>query len=374
MNVQKTAIVYDWLINVGGGEKTLSAIYEEFPAPIYTLFHRSAHFKGTPLEGADVHTSFLQKCPFSASIYRYLLAFYPLAIEQFDLSGYDVILSTSHAVAKSVLTHPHQLHLCYCFTPMRYAWDLTHQYLEPLGKLQRMIARPTLHYLRNWDAATAGRVDHFASISHYIAKRIKKVYGRESTVIYPPVDVEEIALGTQKEDFYLVVSRMVPYKNIDLIVKAFSFLPEKRLVVIGDGPERSKIVAAAGKNVEILGHLPDATVRDYMKRAKGFIFAAEEDFGIVVVEAQAAGTPVIALRRGGAVETVVQGQSGAFFEEPTIPSLIQAVESFERMEFDPHLVRANAMRFNKHRFQEEYRAFVQQKVEEFYEDHHSCRR
>lgn len=372
--MQKTAIVYDWLVTVGGGEKTLSAIYEDFSCPIYTLLHKEENFKGTALEKAEVHTSFLQKFPRATSIYRYLLPFYPLAIEQFDLSGYDVVLSTSHAVAKSVLTHPHQLHLCYCFTPMRYAWDLTHRYLEPLGKLQRAIARPTLHYLRNWDAATANRVDHFASISHYIARRIKKVYGRDSTVIYPPVDVEEIALGTKKEDFYLVVSRMVPYKNIDLIVKAFSSLPGSRLVVIGDGPERGKIVACAGKNVEILGHQPDAVVRDYMKRAKGFIFAAEEDFGIVVVEAQAAGTPVIALRKGGAVETVSEGRSGLFFDEPTVPSLIQAVHSFERLEFDPHQVRQNAMRFNKKRFQEEYRGFVQAKLQDFYENHHSCRR
>lgn len=357
----KTALIYDWLIHAGGGEKALSAIYETFPSPLYTLFHNPKQLQNTPFKNGEIHTSFLQKLPFSSSIYRYLFPFYPLAIEQFDLRSYDLVLSTSHAVAKGVLTHSHQLHLCYCFTPMRYAWDLTHQYLHNLSSVQTALARPALHYLRNWDIASVNRVDHFAAISHYIARRIKKVYGRESTVIYPPVDVEEIPFRAQKEEFYLCVSRMVPYKQIDLIVEAFSHLPDKRLVVIGDGPEKKRVLSKAGKNVEILGYQPDAVVRDYMMRAKGFIFAAEEDFGIVVLEAQAAGTPVIALGRGGALETVVDRKTGLFFPEPTVPSLLKAIEGFEGCEFDPEEARRNALRFNKQRFQRELKQWVEEK-------------
>lgn len=358
----KTALVYDWLVTIGGGEKTLAAIYEEFPAPIYTLVKNAKVLENTLFAEADIHSSFLQKVPFSSSCYRYCLPFFPLAIEQFDLAGYDVILSTSHAVAKGVLTHPQQLHLCYCLTPMRYAWDLTHRYLEGVGPVQKALARMALHYLRNWDIASLNRVDAFAAISHYVAKRIQKIYGREAEVIYPPVDVEEIPYQENKEDFYLAVSRMVPYKKIDLIVEAFTAMPEKKLIVIGDGPEMSKVKCKAGKNVEILGFQADSVVRDYMKRARGFIFAAVEDFGIVVLEAQAAGTPVLALGKGAALETVVDKQTGLFFPEQTVPDLISALKQFEGMEFDPKRARENAMRFNKARFQREFKDFVLRKI------------
>lgn len=370
----KTAHVYEWLVTMAGGEKTLEAIYEAYPAPIHTLVHNRKAMAGSELANAEVHTSFLQKFPFAASCYRYFLPFFPLAVEQFDLSGYDLILSTSHAVAKGALTHPGQLHLCYCLTPMRYAWDLTHRYLEDLGPVQKALAKLTLHRMRNWDIASLNRVDHFAAISHYIASRIKKVYGRESTVIYPPVDVEKIPFQEKKEDFYLAVSRFVPYKKIDLIVEAFAQTPERKLVVIGDGPEMSKVKQKARKNIEILGHRSDATVRDYMKRAKAFVFAAEEDFGIVVVEAQAAGTPIIAFGRGGARETVIEGKTGVFFEAQTVPSLTRALETFDRAEFDPKALRAHAESFSKARFQREFKDFVTQKLSEFHENHHSRRR
>ncbi|MGC1878460.1 MAG: glycosyltransferase [Rhabdochlamydiaceae bacterium] len=370
----KTALVYDWLVTIGGGEKTLEAIYENFPAPIYTLVHHQKAMGKTPFATAEIHPSFLQKIPFATSCYRYLLPFFPLAIEQFNLNDYDLILSTSHAVAKGVLTHPGQLHLCYCLTPMRYAWDLTHHYLQDLGPLQKTLARLALHRLRNWDIASLNRVDHFAAISNYIAKRIKKVYGREAEVIYPPVNVSEIPFQESKEEFYLTISRLVPYKKIDLIVEAFSQTPERRLIVIGDGPEMSKIKQKAGKNIEILGHQTDSVVHDHMKKAKGFIFAAEEDFGIVVVEAQAAGTPVIAFGRGGALETIIEGKTGLFFDAQTIPSLLKTLNGFDRMEFDPHSLRKNAQRFNKTRFQTEFHDFVTRKRKEFHENHHSRRR
>ncbi len=369
----KTALVYDWLVTIGGGEKTLQAIAECYPAPIYTLVKNQKKLAGTFFENREIHSSFLQQLPFSSSYYRHLLPLFPLAIEQFDLSQYDLILSTSHAVAKGVLTHPGQLHLCYCLTPMRYAWDLTHRYLESASTLQRLLARPALHYLRNWDIASLPRVDHFAAISHYIAKRIKKNYGRDAEVIYPPVDVDHIPFGAKKEDFYLAVSRMVPYKKMDLIAEAFSALPDKRLIIIGDGPEMKKVKSKAKKNVEVLGYQSDAVIRDYMQRAKGFVFAAEEDFGIVAVEAQAAGTPVIAFGRGAALETVVDNETGLFFEEQTVPSLLNAIKRFETSSFDPALARENALRFSQARFKNEMTRFVTRKIEEFNENHHSRR-
>jgi glycosyltransferase involved in cell wall biosynthesis len=257
---------------------------------------------------------------------------------------------------------------------MRYAWDLTHRYLQDLGPLQRTLARLALHRLRNWDIASLNRVDHFAAISNYIAKRIKKVYGRKSEVIYPPVDVEKIPFQETKEDFYLTISRLVPYKKIDLIVEAFSQTPKRKLIVIGDGPEMAKIKQKAKKNIEILGYQSDCVVRDYMKKAKAFVFAAEEDFGIVVVEAQAAGTPVIAFGQGAALETVIAEKTGLFFDAQTIPSLLKSLDQFDRMEFDPKNLRESAKRFNKVRFQREFQDFVTRKLREFNENHHSCRR
>ncbi len=370
----KTALVYDWLVTMGGGEKTLEAIYERFPSPIYTLVHHRKAMAQTALARAEVHPSFLQKIPFSTSCYRYLLPFFPSAIEQFNLNDYDLILSTSHAVAKGALTHSGQLHLCYCLTPMRYAWDLSHHYLQDLGPLQKNLARIALHRMRNWDIASLNRVDHFATISHYIARRIKKIYGRDSEVIYPPVDTDKISFQEAKEDFYLTVSRLVPYKKIDLIVEAFSQTPHRRLVVIGEGPEMNKIKQKAGKNIEILGHQTDQVVHDYMKKAKGFLFAAEEDFGIVVVEAQAAGTPVIAYGRGAARETVIERKTGLFFDAQTVDSLLKTMKEFEQHTFDPSAIRQHAQHFNKLRFQREFHDFVTRKLRDFHENHHSCRR
>ncbi|MEN9343685.1 MAG: hypothetical protein RLZZ453_472 [Chlamydiota bacterium] len=369
----KSAVVNDWLVTLGGGERTLAAILDALPSPLYTLLYDPSVQKELLKEGI-IHPSFIQNLPFSKKKYRYYLPLFPFAIEQFDLSEYDLVLSVSHAVAKGVLTQPHQLHLCYCFTPMRYAWDLTHQYLRGIKGLQKVVAKLSLHYLRNWDIASLGRVDHFAAISSYIARRIDKVYGKKATVIYPPVDVDKIACIEEKESFYLVVSRFVPYKNIDLIVEAFSHYPHKKLVVIGEGPEEKKIKAKAGKNVEFLGFQSDEVVRSLMGKAKGFIFAAEEDFGIVVVEAQAAGTPVIALGKGAALETVIPNKTGLFFKEPTVSSLSEAIAAFETKRFDPQEIAAWAARFSKERFTREFKAFVQKKWEAFDEVRHSsCR-
>lgn len=371
--VVHTAIVHDWLLTLGGGERTLAAIYEIYPSSIYTLLESRKPFQNTSFAHADIHSSFLQYFPFVERYYRHLLPLYPLAIESLDVSGFDLVLSTSHAVAKGILTHSQQLHLCYCFTPMRYAWDLNAQYLKQLSPISRAAARPVLHYLRNWDITATSRVDHFIAISHYIAKRIQKTYGKKAAVIYPPVDVDLIPYQEKKEDFYLTVSRLVPYKRIDLLVETFSHLKQP-LVIIGDGPEAKQIEKKARGNVTLLGEQPDHVVRDYLGRAKGFLFAAEEDFGIAPVEAQAAGTPVIALGKGGALETIIPERTGLFFPSPTVPSLIAAIQAFEKKQFISEQIREHALQFSKTRFQQEFNSFIAKKLEEFYEDRHPCRR
>lgn len=232
----KTAFVYDWLVSLGGGERVLEALNKLYPSPIYTLVHDKSLFLDQ-----CVHSSFIQGLPFSRKWYRYYLPFFPLAIEQFDLREYDVVLSLSHAVAKGALTHAHQLHLCYCFTPMRYAWDLYHAHMLELSRGKRNLCALLLHYLRSWDQSSVSRVDQFAAVSKYIARRIQKIYNRPATVIYPPVATHLFQGALPRENFYLTVSRLVPYKRIDLLVEAFSYMPDKQLIVIGEGPEEKKL-------------------------------------------------------------------------------------------------------------------------------------
>lgn len=378
----KTAIVHDWLVTYAGSERALEQILALYPdADLYSLVDFLPPRERGFLQGRPVRTSCIQKLPWAKSKYRSYLPFMPLAIERFDLSGYDLVISSSHAVAKGVLTHAQQLHACYCYTPMRYAWDLHHQYLRDSGLstgVQGLIARMALHYLRLWDYASAARVDHYAAISQYVGRRIKKVYHRDAAVVYPPVDVDFFVPGGRKEDFFLTASRMVPYKKIDLIAEAFSRMPEKKLVVIGAGPDFNKVRTKAGGNVELLGYQPPDVMRDYLQRAQAFVYAADEDFGIVAVEAQACGTPVIAFNRGGARETVVpvlsaergvrseeaRRPTGVFFDEQTAGSLVEAVRLFEanRDAFDPAAIRTNAERFSRERFRTEFRAFIDSAV------------
>jgi glycosyltransferase involved in cell wall biosynthesis len=298
----------------------------------------------------------------------------PLAVEQFDLSGYDLILSNNHAVAKGVIVGPDQFHISYVQSPMRYAWDLQSQYLREAGLgrgIKGWLVKWLLHRLRLWDRQTANGVDLFLGNSRFITRRIWRVYRRESKVLYPPVDVSRFTLHETKEDFYLTASRMVPYKRMDLIVEAFAGMPDKRLVVIGDGPEMAKVRAKAGPNVSLMGYQPFEVLRDYLQRAKAFVFAAEEDFGILPVEAQACGTPVIAFGKGGALETI-RGQTdqqptGIFFDEQTPVSIQSAVLAFEGMQdrISPERCRENAMRFSKERFRDEYHGLVMAAWEEF---------
>ncbi len=364
----KTALIHDWLVTSGGAEKVLEEIWNLYPSPIFTLMN------GKILPGKKVISSVLQKMPGSLRFHRYFLPFFPWAIEKFDLNEFEIILSSSHAVAKGIKKREDQLHICYCHTPMRYAWDLEKQYTETLGAVRRLGAKAVLKYLREWDLSTSNRVDHFIANSVFVAERIERIYGRKATVIYPPVSTENFYLSEQKDDFYLTVSRLVPYKKIDLMIKAFASLPDRRLLVVGDGPEMQRLKAMATINVKMMGHQNDETVSSLLSQAKGFIFAAEEDFGIVPVEAQASGTPVIAFGKGGACETVIPGKTGIFFEEQTVSSLLSAIERFECLSFDPMVIKTHAEKFNKERFKQEFKTFVEEKWREFNENRYSCRR
>jgi glycosyltransferase involved in cell wall biosynthesis len=365
------------LVTYAGAERVLEQMLLLYPeADLFSIVDFLPRDQRGFILDKPIKTSFIQKLPFAKTKYRQYLPLMPLAIEQFDLSEYDLIFSSSHAVAKGVLTGPDQLHLCMCYSPIRYAWDLQHQYMKEsnLDKgFKSWLAKWLLHRIRFWDYRTANGVDDFIAISQFIARRIWKVYRRESTVIYPPVDVRAFHIREDKEDFYLTASRMVPYKKIDLIVEAFSQMPDKKLIVIGDGPDFKKIRDKAGSNISLLGYQPFETLKDYMQRAKAFVFAAEEDFGITPLEAQACGTPVIAYGKGGALETI-RGlnhvlPTGVFFDEQKVASLIEAVKVFEQEtpKIKSQVCRENALRFSPERFQQELREYIDVQLNLFME-------
>ena len=371
MRSTRVAVVHDWLVASGGAERTLARILECYPqAELFTLVDFLPPEERGFVGKRAIHTSFLQRLPFARRHYRRYLPLMPVAIESFDLSGFDLIISSSFCVAKGVLTGPGQLHVSYVHSPMRFAWDLQHQYLRE-HRLERgvhgFLTRKLLHDLRMWDLRTANGVDHFITNSQFIAGRVWKAYRRESVVIHPPVDTEFFQPGdVEREDYYLTASRLVPYKCTRLIIDAFAQLPERRLVVIGDGPEFARLKRAAGPNVRMLGYQPDSVVREHMQRARGFVFAALEDFGITPVEAQACGTPVIAYGRGGVTESVVDGKTGVFFEEQTVEALLEAVQQFERRlgKFSAAEIRANALRFGVERFKQQFRACVEEHIKQ----------
>lgn len=352
----KVAIIHDWLVVNGGAEKVLEQIISIYPkADVFTLVDFLPEENRGWLSGINVFTSFIQKMPFAKRKYRNYFPLFPVAIEQFDLSGYDLVISSSYSVAKGVITGPDQKHITYCHSPARYAWDLQAQYLREAGiekGVKSILARYFLHRFRIWDVRTIYGVDKYIANSEFIKKRIKKCYGRDALIVYPPVDIDRFCIKEEKDEYYLTASRMVPYKRMDLIVEAYSQMPDKKLKVIGDGPEMEKIRVLANDNIEILGYQNDQVLIDMMRSAKAFVFAAEEDFGIVPVEAQACGTPVIAFGKGGALETIQEGISGIFFEEQTAESICKAVHDFENRkgEFCPKLIRKNAEKFSNEGF------------------------
>ena len=363
----KVAIVCDWLVTYAGAERVIEQMLHIYPeADIFCVVDFVPDGQRKFLQDKTTVQSFIQSLPMARTKYRAYLPLMPLAVEQLDVSGYDLVLSSSHAVAKGVLTGPGQLHISYVHSPIRYAWDLQHQYLQEAGLEggpRGWLARCILHYIRLWDYRTANGVDYFIANSGFISRRIRKVYGREAEVIYPPVDVNSFVCCDRKDDYYLTASRLVPYKKVRLIVEAFNQMPDKKLVVIGDGPDFDKIKAIAGDSIRLLGYQADDVLRRYMQHARAFVFAAEEDFGIAPVEAQACGTPVIAYGRGGVLETVVPvgeaAPTGVFFSSQTADAIRKAVAVFERCNFRPADCRRNAEKFSQEIFRHRLQEFVE---------------
>lgn len=361
----KVAIVHEWFVTYAGSERVIEQLVKVLPeAELFALVDFLEPGKRGFIGDRPVTTSFIQKLPKAKKKFRRYLPLMPLAIEQLDVTGYDVVVSSNHAVAKGVIIGPDQRHICYMHSPMRYAWDLQHQYLseEGLTGLKGMAARMILHYMRLWDQSAANRVNTFVANSKYIARRIQNCYHREAQVIYPPVDVDSFPLCETKEKFYLAASRLVPYKRMPLIAEAFSAMPDRKLVMIGDGTDMAKVKAAAGKNVEVLGYQSDEVMRDLMRRAQAFVFAAEEDFGITPVEAMACGTPVVAFGRGGATESVVDGVTGLFFKNQTVADIKDAIDRFEESSesFVPRAIRQRAEFFRPERFREAFAELLKQ--------------
>ncbi len=402
----KTAIIHEWLVNYAGSERVLEQIVKLFPdSDLFCQVDFLPVDERNFILDKKVKTTFIQKLPLAKTKYRNYLPLMPFAVRRLNVSNYDLIISNSHSIAKGIRKNSKQLHICYCHTPMRYIWDLQSQYLKESGLdkgVKGAFVKAILNRLRKWDVATSKTVDYFIVNSYYIKNRLKRSYGRDAVVIYPPVDIAKFELDDKKENFFLTVSRMVPYKKIDLIVEAFSEMGLP-LIVIGDGPDFEKVKNRASNNIEFLGFQEDDVLKKYMQKARAFIFAAEEDFGIVPVEAQACGTPVIAFGKGGVTETVIplmdtehgkqiippnpvkglgprigalpqRGFSpngafptGIFFNEQTPTALINAIKRFETSsdKFDPNKIRRNAERFSTERFKKELKDFVDRKVREF---------
>ncbi|MGO9895567.1 MAG: glycosyltransferase family 4 protein [Bryobacteraceae bacterium] len=357
----KIAIVHEWLDTVAGSENVLSELLFLFPgadlfATVDFLPRSSRHL----LRGRQPRTSFIQRLPLARRHFRSYLPLMPLAVEQHNLTGYDLVISSSHAFAKGVITGPHQTHICYCYTPMRYAWDLQHEYLGADSKGPKAwAARGLLHYLRMWDVRTAHGVDQFVADSTYVARRIQKVYGRDALVVHPPVDTEYFQPGRlPRGEWYVTASRLVPYKRIDLIVQAFASMPDRKLLVIGDGPQMDRCRKLARGNIVFAGHAPANQLREALQTARAFVFAAEEDFGIAPVEAQACGTPVLCYGRGGVLDTVIPGITGLFFSQQSPEAICEAVRRFEQCEFDRAAIRAHAEGFSAARFRMRFRSLV----------------
>jgi glycosyltransferase involved in cell wall biosynthesis len=374
----KVALVHDWLTGMRGGEKCLEIFCELFPnADLFCLLHLKGTVSPT-IERMPIHTSFIQKLPFLEKRYRHYLPLFPTAIEELDLRGYDLVLSSSHCVAKGVVTHPGTRHICYCHTPMRYVWSQYHDYFgaDRVRGLQKAIISLSSNYLRTWDVVSASRVDEFIANSQHVKKRIHHYYRRDATVIYPPVETAATFLAPKSDDYYLIVSALVPYKRIDLALQAFN-QSGHRLVIVGQGSEAKRLQKMAGRHVEFVGWAAGTRLQDYYANCRALIFPGEEDFGIVPLEAQAYGKPVIALARGGALETVLgifpesdfpqptfENFTGIFFAQPDARELKNAVDYFETVSFSPERIRAHALKFDRETYREKINHFIQEKLTE----------
>lgn len=328
----KIALVQDWFVVNGGAEKVVREIVHLYPdLKVFSLVDfLNDEDRQFILNGKKATTSYIQNFPFAKKYYRSYLPFFPNAIESLDFTGFDLIISSSSAVAKGIKKQPGQIHICYCHSPVRYAWDLQEEYLAKLSWLKRQLSKPVLQYIRNWDLKTTDRVDLFIANSKNIAERIKRIYNRDSIVVYPPVDTESFLPVEKKEDYYFTTLRVVPYKKLDLIIETFNEMPDKKLIVSGDGPELEKLISGANKNITFTGFVKREALISYMQKARAFIIAAEEDFGITSIEAQSCCTPVIAYKKGGYLETVVDGKTGLFFEEQTVDCLKKTIDRFEK--------------------------------------------
>ncbi|MGH2514546.1 MAG: glycosyltransferase, partial [Ktedonobacterales bacterium] len=358
----RIALVHDYLNQMGGAEKVLLTLHDLFPqAPIYTSIYDPKRVDRR-FRTMDIRTSFMQRLPLVKRHHQPFLPLYPQAFERMDLRAYDLVISDSSAFAKGIVTRPEALHICYCYTPMRWAWNYE-EYVERerLGRIARTLLPPFVTWLRQWDYATAGRVDYFVAISPSVAARIAKFYRRESAFIPPPVDTSHFYVAPQHEDYFLIVSRLVPYKRIDLAVKAFSMLGLP-LRIIGTGRDEKRLRRMASKNIEFLGRLPDDEVRAQMARCRAFIFPGEEDFGLTPVEAMASGRPVIAYGAGGALASIVEGGTGLFFYQQTPEALAEVVMSFRDEYFDPQAIRRHAEEFDTNRFLRRFTQFVETKI------------
>jgi len=361
----RTAIVHEWLDTLGGSEKVLFEMLAMWPdADVFVLVDWMNERHRGPLRGRRITTSFIQRLPFARKRFRNYLPLFPQAAEAFDLRAYDRVISSSHCVAKGVITHPDAVHVSYVHSPMRYAWDLGPQYLGQAGLaggLMSVPVRAALHYLRMWDATSACRPTTLVANSAFVARRIRTCWGREAQVVHPPVDVDVPAIQEKRGQNYLAASRLVPYKRLDLVVSAFAAMPERTLVVIGDGPERSKIerLAAGHANITLLGWQPDAVLHRHLATCRALVFPAEEDFGILPVEAQAHGTPVIGYVRGGCAETVIPGMTGVHVHEQSVSALIDAIERCESTMFDSTAIRAHAHGFSRQTFRNRFMDVVQ---------------
>lgn len=374
----RIALIHDWLTGMRGGEKVLEVFCGLFPeADLFTLLHVKGSVSGI-IEDRNIKTSFIQKLPFAEKRYRHYLPLFPAAIEQFDFREYDLILSSSHAVAKGAIPAPDSVHISYIFTPMRYVWDMYHDYFGKgrTGILTRAVMPLFANYLRLWDAGSSNRCDSFIAISKHVADRIKRYYNRDADVIYPPVDIKRFSISDNLSDYFLIVSAFAPYKRIDIAIEAFNRLGLP-LKIVGAGQDEKRLKGMAKRNIEFLGWRKDEEIAYLYARCRALIFPGEEDFGIVPVEAMASGRPVIAYGRGGVLETVmplegsrVKGQgspTGIFFYEQTPEALMEAVRLFEKKHglFNPELIRKYSMRFDKEIFKKKIEDYIKEKYKGF---------